>query len=331
MSKDNYTSAGITTSSRRSVLKRVATFGSLIGAGAFATNTSAMVTPKANNARFQFNRNNQAPYGNGGAMTFSISEFHPIAQPSTNNWSIPIEVTTNAVHRNCRGCGINDELDTFYNRFTYPNRSRLSVYSPRNNPDYTGASAAQLSPSNYNFEDYARVAVNYGLGKLFNLVPYGSELLGVGKMLARMVLNFINKNPQPANQKITTKFNWLGGTHQACSWVNYEVKSPANTDFYVDIVGKVNRHYINSIDMAARFNNYYMYTPTTNPQSLPTMTDTELQENDIAKIPMETGKQNPAKFGLTAQSIDQLSGDTIYIYTGNQSMKAEKKTSSALG
>lgn len=91
-------------------------------------------------------------------------EFSPIAQPNIGNWSIPLEVSTNAVYRNCDSYGINDELDTFYNRFAYPDKSRISVFSPTDNPDYTGASTAQPSSPNYNYEDYAQIAVSYGWG-----------------------------------------------------------------------------------------------------------------------------------------------------------------------
>lgn len=325
MDENSRPSAKVMASSRRSLLKQVATVGTLIGTSTFATRTGAAAPIGTLGVRFKGYHSDQARYGDGGGLITSITEFDPVSLPDYNLWILPVEVTVDSAYHNCSGCGVNDEVATSYQQFRWPNKRALTVFSDTSyNPYFTGASTRQAPPSDYNYEDYAQTAVSYGWRKLVGLVPYGSELTTALKMLYAMYVDFTRKDIRPDNRDITTTFDWLGGTHEASSWVKYEAQAPKNTEFTVTIVGKTNRNYISSINMSTR-QDWYMFTPHVVPTSVTSMSSAELRDNDIVTIPMKKAERNPAKYGLTARLVNQISGDTIYIYKGNQPKLRRKK------
>lgn len=326
---DNRNGMGIQ-SSRRSLLKSVATFGTLMGAGTLATNVSA--EPHASGVRYEFSNHDTAYYGDGGVMTNNISEWAPVWLPGPRKYLITLQATTNAAYPNCSGCGINDELDTFYQRFNAPDWNGLHAESYENDPKYCGASAPYTSGSGFDYESYAWLAVDYATGKLASrAIDYGMDIYTAGKFLAKMLFDVNYKNNDQPKNDIKTEFDWWGGTHQATAWNKYDVKANPGADFYVDVVGKVNRDYIPSISMDASFRDYWMFTPSSPSPS--NMTTSELESNGFAKVPVTEVRQNPYRYGLTTKHINQYFSDDshMYIYTDPSPDKEKRKIKSASG
>lgn len=243
-----------------------------------------------------------------GDLVSAVSEFEAYGSDAVDNWKIPLEVSSNASRPFC-DCGTADEINWSSITFTWDS-TQGDVYS-NDNDQYIGASHESLSESNFDYENYADTAVDYGVGKLIDLVPYGGELKAAGEILYSMYHDFFVEEDTTETWK--TGFDWNNVSYeinQVSYWNKVEAILAPDASMTIDVADETDSDKISGHALENTFS-WTVYAPSDSPSSSAVSAGGETNDWTYTSIERPTVEANPRAYGLTHRQLERLPGDTI--------------------
>lgn len=248
-----------------------------------------------------------------GDLVSALTHFKPYGSSAICNWKIPLEVSSNASRPFC-GCGTSDEIENSYINFTWDS-SKGDVYSPRTEK-YMGGTQERYSDSDFNYEDYAEVAVDYGVNKLLELVPYGSELQAAAELLYAMYENYFgSKNNNVESTEI--ELDWQNVTrevNQVSYWNKAEAVLGPDESMNISITDKTDPNKPSGDRLIHSFDEYVSAPPDCpSSTSLSADTPTKIERNGwiYFSVPRNRVAADPLGYGLSKDQLDRAPGENI--------------------
>lgn len=243
-----------------------------------------------------------------GDLVSGVSEFDAYGSENVDNWKIPLEVSSNASRPFCN-CGTSDEINWSSITFTWD--STEGGVFVRETDNYIGASHEQRSESDFNYEDYAQTAVDYGIGRLLDLVPYAGELKAGGEILYAMYHDaFVEENTTETWQ---TKFDWNNVTYeinQVSYWNKIEAVLDPGTSMTFDITDETDSDKISGHALQNSFS-WKVNAPSDSPSSSTVLASGQADGWSYTSVDREIVSANLEAYGLTQSQLERLPGDTI--------------------
>lgn len=250
-----------------------------------------------------------------GDMVSGVSEFAAYGSSAVCNWKIPVEVSSNASRPFC-DCGTADEIEQSAITVTWDS-TQGDVYSDTTSA-YVGATQEQYPDSSFNYEDYADTAVDYGVNKLLDLVPYASEpQAALGLLEAMYESTFGSKNGSTDTWDVS--FDWNNITYevnQVSYWNKFEAILDPSASMDLTIKDKSDADEITGHRMVHTFD-----WPVTAPDSCPSsviaatggdsVTTAKTSDWYYVTVPRPRVEANPAEYGLTQGQLDRSPGERI--------------------
>lgn len=261
-----------------------------------------------------------------GDMVSGVSEFAAYGSSAVCNWKIPIEVSSNASRPFC-GCGTADEITNSAITATW-DTTLGDVYSDTTSA-YVGATQEQYPDSNFNYEDYAQTAVDYGVNKLWDLVPYASELQAAIDLLHAMYESTFGSKTE-TTETWEASFDWENITHevnQVSYWNKFEAILAPSASMNVTIADKSDPDKISGHRMVHTFD-WPLTAPDTCPSEVITAsgdTTTSTTTTDgtwtYATVPRVDIEADPLAYGLNRDQLDRAPGERIIFAQQNNVSK----------
>lgn len=318
---DNYTDT------RRSVLKKVgvASLASgVIGRGAEVSRATPEVCSESKFGTncggggypIQLHKYTGLIYDQGDLVT-SVSSFRPYSSngpDGTNQWNIKVQISSNASRKPITR-SLRDEINTSTIGIWWDS-SEGSIYN-ETGPQWRGATAETDWRSDYNYEDYADTAVEYGAGKLLGLVPYADELQAGYDLLKTMRHNMYGSEDGKYDS-VEATFDWgpsPNQTNQVSYWKMFEAKMDSGGDaMTLNIIDRTDSE---KDDTGLSMRNSFertLHAPADSPDSVQVNSDeaTVTRQNgwNYYSVPKEKIEENPKRHGFTNKQLDDM-GDSI--------------------